>query len=244
MKSSIILSLGIALLCTFAGCDLFNPADPDDQFTAQDGNAETASLELSDMGDAVMEFWKGNTTRSSTQDTVDIDITIVPWSYDATVKGWIRKAELNAEGGSITRNDTVWFYDANNAEVVVPTLAAVSYYRHVRTVVGTAQNTFTYRYEMNVTIEKGATDTVFVFNGSLLGEFNGETIDNTVITNVKRHLIHLPFRWLSVPFEGTISIDRPFRTAYIVFGGEQTALVTVTRKSDGKTWVFTINIIT
>ena len=50
MKSSIILSLGIALLCTFAGCDLFNPADPDDQFTAQDGNAETASLELSDMG--------------------------------------------------------------------------------------------------------------------------------------------------------------------------------------------------
>ncbi len=231
-------------LIAFTGCN-FSPLQSDDdnsQFTADDGNAGTASLELNDMGDAAMELW--GSARESLQDTVNIDITIIPWKYDAAVGGWIRAAEGTFEGGEVTRYDTLWFYDVSGNTEMVPSMETTASYRHVRTVSGTYINPFNYRYEMNVTIEKGASDTVFVFNGFINGEFNGESVDSTVISNVKRRLIHLPFRWLSFPFEGTILVDRPFRTVYIEFGGAQTAKVTVTRKSDGKTWVYTINIVT
>lgn len=244
MKSSIFMCLAASLLIALTGCK-FSPLqteNDDNQITVEDGNAGTASFELQDMGDAAMELW--GTARENLQDTINIDITIIPWHYDTTVKGWIRAAEGILEGGEVTRYDTLWFYDASGNTKMIPSMATTASYRHVRSVHGTYYNTFNYRYEMNVTIEKGAADTVFVFNGTINGEFNGESIDNTVISNVKRRLIHLPFRWLSFPYEGTISIDRPLFSIYVEFGGAQTAKVTVTRKSDGKTWVYTINITT
>ncbi len=244
MKSSIFMCLAALPLIALTGCN-FSPLqteNDDPQITVEDGNAGSASLELQDMGDAAMELWNG--TRESMQDTINIDITIIPWKYNATVEGWVREAKGTLDGGEVTRYDTLWFYDASGAAQMIPSMATTASYRHVRSVNGTYNNTFTYRYEMNVVLEKGATDTVFVFNGTINGEFNGESVDNTVISNVKRKLIHLPFRWLAFPHEGTIAIDRPFKTVYIEFGGAQTAKVTVTRKSDGKTWVYTINIVT
>jgi hypothetical protein len=39
-------------------------------------------------------------------------------------------------------------------------------------------------------------------------------------------------------------MDLPFRTIFIEFGGDNTAKATVTRKSDGKTWIFIVNVDT
>ncbi len=237
--SCYLFALAFALI-TLSGCNLIGPREP--EFKAQDGSAGTVTAELSDMGNATMELF--GTTKGTTEDTVNIDVTVIPWKFDAACQGWIRSATGTFQGGSVSRYDTIWFYDAANAPVVIPTLASVDHYRHVRSVNGTYQNSFDYRYEMNVSIEKGATDTIFVFNGLTNGAFNGETFRSTTITNVKRRLQRFPFTHLSYPFEGTLFADRPLRTILVEFGGDNLAKATVTRKSDSKVWVIRINITT
>lgn len=241
MKTSLVSLIVSVMLITFTGCFLFRPTD---EFRAQDGNAGTASMELSDMGDAAMEFFGGKTRTTIEDDTVYIDITIIPWRYEAGCEGWVREAHGTTEEGNVHRYDTVWFYDANSNLLPAPTIETLSHYKHVRSVNGSYYGTFDYRYVMDVNIEKGA-DTVFVFNGNIIGNYNGETFNTTQITNVKRKVVHTGiFTYLSFPYEGTISIDRPDRTVFIEFGGQNTATVIVTRKSDGKTWVFKVNVIT
>lgn len=240
MKTSTLCCFVSFMLITFSGCFLFGP---NDNFLAQDGNAGTVSLELSDMGDATMEIF-GGTARGSTDDTVVVDITVKPWEYSDACQGWVREAIGTIEGDSITRYDTIWFYDANNNLLALPTMETLSHYTHVRSVNGKYYTTFDYRFVMNVSIEKGA-DTVFTFNGNITGKFDGEVLHTVDITNVKRRVVHTGiFTYLSYPYEGTISIDRPYRTIFIEFGGDYTAQVIVIRKSDGKTWIFRVNVIT
>jgi hypothetical protein len=95
-----------------------------------------------------------------------------------------------------------------------------------------------------VNLEKTANDTVFVFNGVITGDYNGVTFATTEISNVKRKLMHGLVTWLSYPYDGTIFMDLPFRTIFIEFGGDNTAKATVTRKNDGKTWIFIVNVDT
>ncbi len=249
MKTSIILSLFAALLITFPGCNFLNPSQGDDNFMAQDGNAGTLSYEFNDMGNALTEMpglgLNAPQTRSSTDDTIIIDIVIKPWHFDATCKGWIREAQVTYEAGSASKYDTVWFYDAGGTELQFPTISTIANYKHVRATSGTLyQNTFNYRYDINVNLEKTASDTVFVFNGTITGDYNGTTFATTEILNVKRKIILGLVTWLSYPYDGTISMDLPLRTIFIEFGGDNTASVTVTRKSDGKTWIFIVNINT
>jgi hypothetical protein len=241
MKHSSLLCACAAALIVFSGCNLFGPSE---DFRANDGNAGTISYELNDVGNAGLEIFSGQTRSTSLDDTININITVIPWHYNDTCDAWVRTATGTIETGTVGRYDTVWLYDANNQPVIIPSLATVTHFRQVRSVNGTYNHTFAYRYEMNVDIVKG-TDTVFVFNGTLDGTFDGEKVETTVISNVKRRLIKTVLGpILSFPYEGTISIDRPYRTIYIEFLGTNLARATITRKSDGKTWIITINITT
>jgi len=237
-RASLFSALALAAV-VFSGCNLFGPTD---DFRANDGNAGTVAYELNDVGNAGLEIFTGETR--ALDDTININITVIPWQYNDACGAWVRTATGTIETGTVGRYDTVWLYDANNQAVKIPSLATVSHFKHVRSVVGNYNHTFDYRYVMNVDIVKG-TDTVFVFNGTLDGTFDGQKVETTVITNVKRRLVQtLLGKALSFPYEGTISIDRPYRTIYIEFLGTNLARATVTRKSDGKTWIITINITT
>ncbi len=196
MKTSIILFPIAALVFIFSNCNSVGPKDTtdDNDFIVQDGTAGSLTMELNDMGNVVTELPEIGSyapeLRSSTDDTIYIDINIVPWQYDSACKGWIREAQARLENGTISRYDTIWFFDESGAELIIPKITALSYYKHVRTVDGNLSNIpFNNYFEMNVNLEKGQKDTVFVFNGNITGNFNGWTFATTKITNVKRKLI-------------------------------------------------------
>lgn len=243
-----------ALLLLNSCSNVVSPQTNNESIEVSDGSAGSFSLELNDMGDAGIQFFNANqnvsTTRSTTQETILQDtiinnITIILWHYDSIYKGWVYGASGTIGQGSVGRHDTIWLYDKNDNPVKYPSMTAVSYYKHVRSVNGTYQNVFDYRLDVMVSIIQESQDTFFIHNGTITGEYNNNKISETVITNVKRRFnkgIILP--WLSYPSDGTIYMDRPFKTTLIEFGGAQSAKATVTRKSDNKTWIIIINIKT
>jgi hypothetical protein len=97
---------------------------------------------------------------------------------------------------------------------------------------------------MDVTIDNGTADTFFVYNGSFIGSYDGEQYRGTDIEGVKRRLVRAPVTHLGFPVEGAVSADRPLRTIVVQFGGDASATATVTRKRDGHTTVFRIDIET
>lgn len=239
--------LGALILFTFANCFNFLTHENENPWSIKDGSAGSVTHELNDMGDVGMDFFGGSlenyNSRDLFQDTVVIDIEIVPWRFDSISQGWVFAASGTIGSGTVSRHDTIWFYNANNEPIQVPSLALVSHYNHVRSVQGTYQNNFHYRLDINVNILKEVQDTFFVFNGKITGECNGSQFAETIIIDVKRKLRRgLLGAWLSFPLSGTIDMDRPLKTVHITFGGQQTAKVIVTRKSDGKTWIFLVNI--
>jgi hypothetical protein len=226
-----------------------SPQSNNGSITVKDGSAGSFSLELNDMGDAGMQFFNTDqnvsNTRSTTQDTIINNITVILWHYDSICDGWVYEASGSIGQGSVSRHDTIWLFDKNDNPIKYPSLTTVSYYKHVRSVNGTYQNQFDYRLDITVSILKESPDIFFIYNGTVTGEYNDNKIRETVITDVKRKFNHgIVFPWLSYPCDGTIFMDRPFKTISIEFGGAQTAKATVTRKSDKKTWIIIINIKT
>lgn len=242
MSIRTLLITGALSLSLVYGC-ADSPTDTD-SFNAMDGSAGALTAEIADMGDAALEPLVGAGASKALAETVYVDVVVKPWAFDAACEGWVRETAAQAGEASRTRRDTVWFYDAAGATVQAPSLTTVASYRHVRSVNASLYHTWDSRFEMDVTIEKGTTDTLFVYNGTFSGSYDSEQYRGTDIEGVKRRLVRYPTTHLGFPTEGTITADRPLRTLTVEFGGEATAIATVTRKRDGQTTVFWIDIET
>jgi hypothetical protein len=241
---------GAALITVgvITGCRLFNPRDG---FDAMDGNAGLVTSETVSMGEAAGELLGGQTlakTEKTAADTKYVDIVISGWDYDDQNACWTRKSEAVFDNGTRVREDTVWLVDVNGAPVRAPSFATVARYRHVREVSRKFANTFNNRLDMNVQIDISGGDTVFVKNGTVTGTFNGDTYKTITITNVRRRWHRGRVPHLSWPYEGTVYMDLPLRTIDVVFNGNGTdaygATATATRKRDGETIVYIINVQT
>ena len=184
MKKVKLAIAGIACLGMLVGCRIFNPDDPFND--AMDGSAGFTASELGAMGSAVDDIMTpaASAKMSATPETLYIDKVIVPWAYDQAAGCWTRSAEATYDNATRVRYDTVWFKDANNQAVEAPTIATVASYRHVRNVTAKFYNTFAFRWDMNVAINKTATDTTFVFTGGGTGSFNGDVFTSTTVSNV------------------------------------------------------------
>ncbi len=232
---------GLALSFVYGCAD--NGTDAD-SFDAMDGSAGALTAEIEDMGDVAMGPLVGSGVSKARAETVYVEVVVTPWTFDAASDGWVRETVAEADDGSRTRMDTVWFYDAAGGPVQTPSLTKVASYRHVRSVNASLYHSWESRFEMDVTIDKEPADTFFVYNGSFTGSYDGEQYRSTDIEGVKRQLVRVASPHLAFPIEGTISADRPLRTIVVEFGGEATATATVTRKRDGHTTVFWIDIET
>jgi hypothetical protein len=243
------VALAILVGLTLAGCGLKN-----DEFDAKDGNAGVMASEVSDMGSFTLEALGSGSQKTAAEplDTVYINATLVPWGYDSSAHAWVRKVRVTYPNSTRERLDTVYFYDANDALVTSAlSLTTVSRLRHVRVVV--LQNTqnnnnATINFEMNTALDKSNPDTLIATqNGSSIGTFNGETFRTATITNVVRKRYPDSFvgykKW-HFPVSGNIFVDRPLRTVEINYTGNGGAQATVTRKSDEKTVIVNINVLT
>lgn len=250
IKKVTAVLLGTALVALFFGCDV-NPSKVENEnFQVSDGNAGSIALEINAMGNVTLGALglpiADNPQRSPYEDTLDLTLDIEPWHYDSVLKSWLRSEIAAGMNMEFKRYDTVTFYDEANEPVKIPKLSTLGKYRHIRASEGFLKKSFKNRYDMTVTIEKGTTDTCFIWNGSVSGTY-GTYQHSTTVTDVKRKLMHVantPLCYLSYPQSGTIFIDLPYKTISIEFNGGLTAKATITRKSDGKTWVVVINILT
>ncbi len=242
MKVFTFLIAGALCMAALSGCKINNPSEPFND--AMDGSGGLTAAETNNMGNVVEDLMSPSGTAKAAVETVTVEKIIIPWNYDQTNGYWTRSAEATYQTGTYVRLDTVWFKDAGGAAVKTPLVATVSTYKHVRSTTTKFTNTFDFRWEMNVAINKTPSDTVFVFNGSGTGAFNGDVFRSTTISNVNRRWIATSHPHLQFPSSGTIDMVRVLRTIDIVFTGNGNATATVTRKSDNKTVVFTIHVQT
>lgn len=242
MKSIEQIVIGFACMAALGGCGIFSPKESFND--ALDGSAGFVATETNSMGSDVAGLMSPSGTAKMATETLYVEKIVVPWSYNQTLGCWTRTAEVTYGIGTRIRVDTVWLKDANGLAVDTPSFAAVATYRHVRNVTAKAANTFDFSWDMNVTINKNPGDTEFVFTGLGTGSFNGDVFRSTTITKVTRPWLAGSIPHLQFPTSGTINIDRVLRTIDIVFNGKGSATATVTRKSDGKTVVFKIQVQT
>ena len=244
MKNSIVsIVIGIMGILIMQCNRVTSVNNPKDESFAKDGQASIIASEVNSMGSLM--YGKLIGTYRDVHDSGEINI--IPWKYDSTINAWVRSSEINLQNFTGSRRDTISFFDVNNAPLIIPTLEKLDHIQHIRKVHSQGKNTFDHLYTMNITIAKTALDTQFIFNGTMVGTWNQQPLSSTVITGLKRTLVLLPIPYLSFPSEGTIASDLPLKTISIVFSNSnatKTAQVTVVRKSDGKQWNFTINLVT
>jgi hypothetical protein len=250
MKKLLVIPASIAVIF-LGGCNIFGPRSG--WLEAIDGAAGTMSSELGSMGAAVEDGLSGSSGLAKTAvavvDTKYVDIVIQKWTYDSVNGYWTRSSTATYDNNVVrVRADTVWLYsDATRLHLTrrwsVDSVAA--YTHHRSTYFQGAVNTFNVVFTMNVAINKPANaDTQFVYNGQSVGTMNGEPNRTTTISNVVR-----AWHWnnglrphLSFPDAGTVNIDRLRWTVDIEFTGNGSATATATRKSDGKSTTFIINV--
>lgn len=238
--------LFLGLIVAMTGCKK-NPATSNDNFS--DGTAGYVSQEIADMGNSAEFGLSGGQAKAVAlaavaADTIrySLQVTRRSWAYNATSGWWVREIEVTLnDGRKITKIDSIQFRDSNANSIQHPTWAAITgwvHYRHVERVGLLA--THNMDFSMTVTLSKG-TDTTAIWNGNITGKLNGEQLSSTTVSDVVRQ--RAPGYWI-FPSSGNITMDRPLRTIVIDFTGNGNATATITRKSDNRTKIITINVST
>ncbi|MBD3320644.1 MAG: hypothetical protein GF350_06075 [Chitinivibrionales bacterium] len=219
-----IVTAGSLMLITLTGC-LFSPRNPVSTEAAKFFAGEVAGASA-----ASDDIIAGGPAKSLAvlSDTIKADLTVVPYSYDEAVGGYVRQASFTtSEGYERTRRDTVIFKDASAATLQYPTMATLSSIEHVRRVVhsnGGPQADIRINTTMELT--KGA-DTTGVWNGSLTGTYDNEQVATGTIDNVTRIYTNGHWQFLS---SGTIETDFPNRAYRIEYSGNNQAMAWITNK--------------
>ncbi len=238
-KASSALIITALLALSVAGCFL----SPKQKTTSLDGSGGLATTEASDMGTTVGDGLFGN---SSLQKTSATDILTIVWAWDSTDGCWTRSATgTNSNGYTGSRIDTVWLYDSSNGSVKKPSILTVTHYTHKRylDVTGIHGHTYVGSYTMNVTIAKNAADTVFTFNGTSAGTFDGTSDRSATFTDVLRNLQRTP-TFLTKPYSGSLYLDNVKRTINATYTDTNVVSGTYTDKNSGVTKNFTIDLTT
>ncbi|MBN1980795.1 MAG: hypothetical protein JW795_04650 [Chitinivibrionales bacterium] len=233
------LGIGIVALVV-VGCSN-NPTEPQQDVKVHDGSYSLASAELYSMGNSLLGIIGYSPERIADTN----EIIIRPWAFDEAIKSWVRQTKVSTSLFSLSRCDTVVLYDENNNKVKVPDLATLKKCTYNRRVQGSYQeHVYDQTFALTVTVDRVGTKTYFIFNGTIIGTYNGNPITSAIIKEVKRELKVIPYEHLALPSSGLIFIDIPIKTVQVEFGGSADVTVTVTRKSDGKVWIFTVNLLT
>ncbi len=175
-------------------------------------------------------------------DTVTLDLTIHPYSWDSTNDCYVRTATLVcSDGFERVRVDTLTFYGATG-KLRYPTLATVDSIHHVRHVSRDKGGN-----ELDITVDMHSTvsplsggNYTHVKNGTIIGTYDGEQVATGTITNVTRDYVN--GHWQAFPQSGSIVANFPHRTYEVDFIGLGEVRLTITNLTTGKTKVLTIII--
>jgi hypothetical protein len=246
MKLHACIFTTIVSIMAFTGCNLgTSPENNTPTPATANAAANTITQGVTQLSDASLEVLTLPAERFAA-DTVVITINgvLIKWRYSEAISSWIRESKWTVNKDSMVCYDTVCYMNSSNQGMKIPTLATTAKIKHSRAINGSYLSVpYSYLYDMTVTIDKSTPDTFFVFNGSLTGTYNNTQISKTTITDVKRKFIRFFTPHLGYPVSGTIDIILPEYTIKVTFGGLVTAQAVITRKSDGKTWIITINAI-
>jgi hypothetical protein len=224
------------LLFFVTGC----ARDPD----ISDEFARIASQEVANMdANASMGITGGlSKSTAAAADTINNDLIIHPYSWDAASGGYVRTAVLTcSDGYERTRIDTLTFY-GNAGTLQYPTLATVDSVHHVRHVSRSrGGNQLNVAVDMHSTIMMSGGVYTHVKNGTMVGTFDGEQVATGAIVNVTR--IYSPLtHWQLWPASGSVTADFPRRLFEVEFLGAGLVRLTVTNKATDRTRVVTISV--
>jgi hypothetical protein len=217
-----------------AGCSR-NP-DISDEF------ARISSQEISNMDANSSMGMTGGLSKTAMGDTINYDLVIHPYSWDAASGGYIRTAVLTgADGYERTRVDTITFY-GDAVTLQHPTLATVDSIHHVRHVTHTrGGNALNIVVDMHSTLTATVSGYTHVKNGTIVGTYDGEQVATGRIVNVTRNYTILT-HWQLWPVSGSITTDFPRRLYEVDFLGAGLARLTITNKATDRTRVITISV--
>jgi hypothetical protein len=226
----------IAFSALFTGC-LNGPSEKiSDEF------ARISSQEVANMGDNSSTMIGSPLSKNAVVagDTTYYDWKIHPYTWDASIGGYIRTATFScSDGYDRVRIDTLVFKDAGGNGLQYPTLATVKNISHVRNVTRTkAAGQLNIRVSMNSVISLSP-DTTHVKNGTITGTFDGDQIATGTITDVTRQRTN---GYWQFPRSGSVKTDFPRRTYEVEFMGGGDAKLTITNKVTDKTTVLTYHV--
>jgi hypothetical protein len=233
----LILALIASMGGLFSGCILGPSNAVSDEF-ARISSQEVANMSSNSSG---MMIGQGLTkTAASEADTVYYDLTIHPYSWDATIRGYIRIATVvGSDGYERVRVDTLIFKDVSGTNLQYPTLATCKTIDHIRNVKHSKGGSeLDIRVVMNSVISL-TPDTTHVKNGTITGTYDGEQVGTGTVTNVTR--AYTNGKW-QFPRSGNVSADFPRRSYNVDFTGNGNAKLSITNKVTDKTTVITIQV--
>jgi hypothetical protein len=217
-----------------AGCSR-NP-DISDEF------ARISSQEVSNMDANTSMGLTSGFSKTAAGDTINYDLVIHPYSWDAASGSYIRTAVLTGtDGYERTRVDTVTFY-GNAGTLQHPTLATVDSIHHVRHVTRTrGGRQLNIIVDMHSTVSATPSGYTHVKNGTISGTYDGEQVATGTINDVTRNYYTLT-HWQLWPVSGSITADFPRRLYEVNFLGAGLARLTITNKATDKTRTVTISV--
>jgi hypothetical protein len=235
----LIMALIAGMAGLFSGC-IFGPSTAISDEFARMASQEVANMSENSSGIMTSSAQELNKLAAAEADTVYYDWKVHPYSWDATIQGYIRTATVTgSDGYERVRVDTVIFKDVSGTKIQHPTLATCKTIDHIRNMTHTKGGSeLNIRVVMNSVISL-TPDTTHVKNGTITGTYDGEQVGTGTITNVTRAYTNGAWQF---PRSGNVTVDFPRRSYNVDFSGNGRAKLTITNKVSDKTTIITIQV--
>jgi hypothetical protein len=201
----------------------------------EDGQAAYLKQEVESLGEAYEGSAAGKSAAFNL--TIEGELVIHPLGFREECECLVREAEFTGSRGyERTRLDSIYFVDSDGNFLTAFDRDAVVRVIHKRHVIHTKNGKQADLY-LNTEMEwkNDGGDRYGVWNGTMTGEFNGQTFKSGTITDVRRPFADGRFGFAEA---GMISVERPLRLYDLEFLGEGKAKVTITQKVTGVVRVF------
>lgn len=237
LNSTIRLSLLATASLGFLACQ---PALTQSASTNSDaaltGEAADMGREMDDMA-ATQGSGISAALLKSAADVDSAMFSVDPPHYDSACACFLRTATWSGDGFERVRVDSITYLDAAGAPLHARNFAKLKSIHHIRRVTRTVgAHVFAIRFETTADVSVG-TDTTGVWNGTVTGSYDGETLKSGSITGVTRAFHNHHWGFASA---GSLDFTRPLFSWDIRFLGEGAAKAVRTNNLTGH--VLTISI--